>query len=108
MPERRKIFEAEDSDFGGRGLGAMEVCSSTEMGAQIMGAPGASHLGTRDRGPKTDRSRPPSVPVNALSMSRSLVSRSVLRFFRYRLLLLLLFLVSLRRMLLSTVFLCAL
>ena len=41
--------------------GAMEVCSSTEMGA-----PGASHLGTGDRGPKTDRSRPRSVPVNAL------------------------------------------
>jgi hypothetical protein len=39
----------------------MEVCSSTEMGA-----PGASHLGTEDRGPKTDRSRPRSVPVNAL------------------------------------------
>jgi len=31
----------------------MEVCSSTEMGA-----PGASHLGTGDHGPKTDRSRP--------------------------------------------------
>jgi len=39
MPEWRKIFEAEDSDFGGGGLGAMEVCSSTEMGA-----PGATHL----------------------------------------------------------------
>jgi site-specific DNA recombinase len=39
----------------------MEVCSSTEMGA-----PGASHLGTGDHGPKTDRSRPRSVPVNAL------------------------------------------
>src|SRR5882762_7754105 len=38
----------------------MEVCSSTEMGA-----PGASHLGTGDHGPKTDRSRPRSVPVNA-------------------------------------------
>jgi len=38
----------------------MEVCSSTEMGA-----PGASHLGTGDRGPKTDRSRPLSVSVNA-------------------------------------------
>jgi len=35
MPEWRKIFEAEDSDFGGGGLGAMEVCSSTEMGAQV-------------------------------------------------------------------------
>jgi hypothetical protein len=35
----------------------MEVCSSTEMGA-----PGASHLGTGDHGPKTDRSRPRSVP----------------------------------------------
>src|SRR3984885_13549297 len=41
-------------------------------------------------------------------MSRSLVSRSVLRFFRYRLLLLLLFLLTLRRMLLSTEFLFAL
>jgi len=30
-----------------------------------MGAPGASHLGTGDHGPKTDRSRPRSVPVNA-------------------------------------------
>jgi hypothetical protein len=39
----------------------MEVCSSTEMGA-----PGALHLGTGDHGPKTDRSRPRSVPVNAL------------------------------------------
>ena len=38
-------FEAEDSDFGGSGLGAMEVGSSTEMGAS-----GASHLGTGDRG----------------------------------------------------------
>jgi hypothetical protein len=44
-----------------RDLGAMEVCSSTEMGA-----PGASHLGTGDNGPKTDRSTPRSVPVNAL------------------------------------------
>jgi hypothetical protein len=44
---------------------------------------------------------------NALSMNRSLVSRSVLRF-SVRGLLLLLFLVWLRRMLLSTVFLCAL
>jgi hypothetical protein len=60
MPEWRKIFEAEDSDFGG--------------GAQVpwkcvlplkMGAPGASHLGTGDHGPKTDRSRPRLVPVNA-------------------------------------------
>ena len=42
----------------------MEVCSSTEMGA-----PGASHLGTGDHGPKTDRSRPRSVPVNAFSTS---------------------------------------
>src|SRR5258708_9440016 len=57
MPECRKIFEAEDSDVGGGGLGAMEVCSSTEMGA-----PGALHLGTRAHGP---RSRPRSVPVNA-------------------------------------------
>ena len=37
------------------------MCSSTEMGA-----PGASHLGTGDHGPKTDRSRARSVPVNAL------------------------------------------
>src|ERR1039458_1799016 len=37
----------------------MEVCSSTEMGA-----PGASHLGTGDHGPKTHRSRPRSVLVN--------------------------------------------
>jgi hypothetical protein len=63
MPECRKIFEAEDSDFGGGGLGAMEVCSSTEMGT-----PGASHLGTGDHGPKTDRSRPRSVLVNALAV----------------------------------------
>ena len=42
----------------------MEVCSSTEMGA-----PGASHLGTGDHGPKTDRSRPRSVPVNALPVT---------------------------------------
>src|SRR4029077_8196966 len=42
--------------------GVMAVCSSTEMGA-----PGASHLGTGDHGPKTDRSRPRSVPVNALA-----------------------------------------
>ena len=31
MPEWRKIFEAEDSDLPD--LGAMEVCSCTEMGA---------------------------------------------------------------------------
>jgi hypothetical protein len=36
------------------------VCSSTEMDA-----PSASHLGTRDHGPKIGRSRPRSVPVNA-------------------------------------------
>jgi hypothetical protein len=47
MGKWRKIFEARDSDCGGGGQGAMEVCSSTEMGAQ-----GASHLG--DNGPKTD------------------------------------------------------
>ncbi len=46
MPEWRKIFEAEDSDFWRRGLGAMEVCSSDGM------------VGTGDHGPKTDRSRP--------------------------------------------------
>ena len=71
MPEWRKIFEAEDSDFAG-GLGAMEVCSSTEMGA-----PGASHLGTGDDGPKTDRSRPRSVPVNALVFINGVGSRIV-------------------------------
>jgi hypothetical protein len=60
MPEWRKLFEAEDSDFGGGALGAMEVGSSTEMEA-----PDALHLGTGDRRPKTDRSRPRSVPVNA-------------------------------------------
>jgi hypothetical protein len=37
----------------------MEVCSSTEMGA-----PGASHLGTEDHGPKTHRSKPRLVLVN--------------------------------------------
>jgi hypothetical protein len=42
------------------------VCSSTEMGA-----PGASHLGTGDHGPKTDRSRPRSVPVNAAGSANS-------------------------------------
>src|ERR1700738_2097409 len=42
----------------------MEVCSFTEMGA-----PGASHLGTGDRGPKTDRSRPRSVLVKRASLS---------------------------------------
>jgi hypothetical protein len=61
MPEWRKVFEAEDSDFGG--------------GAQVpwkcvlplnVGAPGASHLGTGDHGPKTDRSSPRSVMVNGL------------------------------------------
>jgi hypothetical protein len=46
-------------------MGAMEVSSWTEMGV-----PGASHLGTGDHGPKTDRSRPPSVPVNALVLTR--------------------------------------
>jgi hypothetical protein len=35
MPKWRRMFEAEDSDFWRRGLGAMEVCSSTEMGAQV-------------------------------------------------------------------------
>jgi hypothetical protein len=45
MPEWRKIFTEEYPDFAG--LGAMEVCSSTEMGAS-----GASHLGTGDRGTK--------------------------------------------------------
>src|SRR6266478_3208280 len=49
----------------------MEVCSSTEMGA-----PGASHLGTGDHGPKTDRSRPRSVPVNALAVTNQLLEGS--------------------------------
>src|SRR5882762_9047250 len=40
----------------------MEVWPSTEMGA-----PGASHLGTGDQRPKTDRSRPRSVPVTDLA-----------------------------------------
>jgi hypothetical protein len=40
------------------------VCSSTEMGAL-----GASHLGTGDHGPKTDRSRPRSIPVNAVVLT---------------------------------------
>jgi hypothetical protein len=44
----------------------MKVCSSTEMGAQ-----GASHLGTGDHGPNTDRSRPRSVAVNALVVIES-------------------------------------
>jgi hypothetical protein len=42
----------------------MEVCFSAEMGA-----PGASHLGTGDHGPKTDRIRPRSVPVSASVVS---------------------------------------
>lgn len=33
MPEWRRIFEAKDFEFGRRGLVAMEVYSSTEMGA---------------------------------------------------------------------------
>jgi hypothetical protein len=41
------------------GLGAMEVCSSTEMGV-----PGASQLGTGNHGPKTHRSRPRFSLVN--------------------------------------------
>jgi hypothetical protein len=45
MPEWRKIFEAEDSDLPD--LGAMEVCSSTEMGA-----PGASHWEREATDPK--------------------------------------------------------
>jgi hypothetical protein len=52
----------------------MEVCSSTEMGA-----PGASHLGTGDRGPKTDRSRPQSVPVNALGCRNAIGENSLER-----------------------------
>jgi hypothetical protein len=49
------------------GLGAVEVCSSTKMGAL-----GASHLGMGDHGPKTDRSRPRSVLVNALVFTNRL------------------------------------
>jgi hypothetical protein len=36
--------------------------------------PGASHLGTGDHGPKTDRNRPRSVPVNALVVINGLLS----------------------------------
>ena len=50
----------------------MEVCSSTEMGA-----PGASHLGTGDHGPKTDRSRPRSVPVKRACVHERSSSRLV-------------------------------
>jgi len=49
----------------------MEVCASTEMDA-----PSASHLGMGDHGPKTDRSRPRSVPVNALAMLKRWVTTS--------------------------------
>src|SRR4029077_9656523 len=72
MPEWRKIFEAEHSDLAAGGPGAMEVCSSTEMCA-----PGASHLGTGDHGPKTDRSRPRLVPVNALASGNGSFERIV-------------------------------
>ena len=48
MPEWRKFFEAQDSDFGGLGPGGMEVCSSNERGAE-----GASHLGMGDHRSKT-------------------------------------------------------
>jgi hypothetical protein len=50
----------------------MEACSSTEMDA-----PGASHLGTETTDPKTDRSRPRSVPVNALVVIKEANSRMV-------------------------------
>jgi hypothetical protein len=74
MPEWRKIFEAEDSDLPE--LGAMEVCSSTEMDA-----PGASHLGTGGHGPKTDRSKPRSVPETPLwSLGR--IVEKLMRLFR--------------------------
>jgi hypothetical protein len=68
MPQRRTYFN--------KFLDAMEVCSSTEMGA-----PGASHLGTGDHGPKTDRSRLRSVPVQtgfrpAISLSSSASAQS--------------------------------
>ena len=45
----------------------MEVCSSTEMGALEW----PRILGTGDHGPKTDRNRPRSVPVNAFSTADS-------------------------------------
>ena len=35
MPEWRKIFVAEDSDFRGPGLGTMEACSSSEWVRQV-------------------------------------------------------------------------
>jgi hypothetical protein len=50
----------------------MEVGSSTEMGA-----PGASHLGTGDHGPITDRSRLRSVPVNARVLIERINSRMI-------------------------------
>jgi hypothetical protein len=70
MPEWRKIFEAEDSDLPD--IGAMEVCSSTEMGGRA-----ASHLGTGGHGPKTDRSRPRSVPGAAAKKSRVLFAEAL-------------------------------
>ena len=56
MPEWRKLFEAGDSDFGGGAWGAIEVCSSNEIGA-----PNASHLGTGNHAsnqPKQTKRRP--------------------------------------------------
>src|SRR5579872_6288094 len=50
----------------------MEVCSSMKMGAA-----GASHLGTGDHGPKTDRSRSRLVPVNALASGNGSFERIV-------------------------------
>jgi hypothetical protein len=63
MPEWRKIFEAEDSDFAG----VMEVCSSIEMGAS-----GASHLGTGDTDPKPTETDHDQVPVNTLVFNNSI------------------------------------
>jgi hypothetical protein len=48
-----------------------------------MGAPSASHLGTGDHGPKADRSRPRSVPVNASAVLNGLPSRSSQRSYHH-------------------------
>jgi len=63
MLEWRNILEAEDSDFGSRAWGPWKCV------LPLNGCPGASHLGTGDHGPKTNRSRPRSVPVNDLLSS---------------------------------------
>src|ERR1017187_7476380 len=61
MPEWRKMFEAEDSGFGGG-----PRCHGSAF-FHGNGCPGASHLGTGDHGPRTHRSRPRSIPVNAMA-----------------------------------------